>query len=56
VRVVLGGTARPPGGLLVHAPFGTPPRDAVVDGASRRLDGGRAVRVGRLPATIVFRY
>jgi hypothetical protein len=56
IRVVLGGAAHPPGGLVVHAPFGRPPRDAVVSGAAVRLDAEGAVRVRRLPATIVFRY
>jgi hypothetical protein len=54
-RVVLGGRARAPGGVLVQAPFGPRPRTATIDGAPAIMADG-AVRVRRLPATIVFRY
>jgi hypothetical protein len=45
----------PPGGVEVAAPFGAEVAGATIDGASVVLESG-AVRVQRLPATVVFQY
>jgi hypothetical protein len=45
----------PEGGIEVAAPFGAAVAAAMVNGVAERVDGG-TVRVGRLPATVVFQY
>jgi len=55
VRVTVAGVD-PPGGIVLHAPFGARPRETLVDGvAVRGLDAAGTVRL-RAPATVEFRY
>jgi len=55
VRVTVAGVD-PPGGIVLHAPFGARPRETLVDGvAVRGLDAEGTVRL-RAPATVEFRY
>ena len=52
---IAAGLRVPPGGIVVHAPFGARPARARLDGRPALLDG-RTVVVRALPARLVFSY
>jgi hypothetical protein len=56
VDVTLGGSARPPGGIVLASPLGRPLREAVVDGSVHRAESDQRVSLGGAPAAITLCY
>jgi hypothetical protein len=51
-----GGVAVPPGGLVVHAPFGRAPHAILLDGRPAERDAAGHAVVRSVPARVTFRY
>jgi len=56
VRITLGGSLRPPGGIVFESPFERPLRGVEVDGRARPAEDTRSVWLSDLPAAVVLRY
>jgi hypothetical protein len=56
VRVALGGSCAPPGGVTIESPCVAPLREVVADGAAHSPSDPRRVRLASMPREVVLRY
>jgi len=56
VLVGFGGSAKPPGGVVLHSPFARPLRDAIVDGRRVEARDPQRLHLAKLPVRVVLRY